>query len=258
MQMLRAVLMCLVSLALGACGGGGGNPGTCFGGPEVCGGFVAGPTPGNTGPATGLFRGTTSDGKAVTAVVLSSSQYWFLYGTATDKTGLWQGAGSFSLGNFTSNDLVEIDATRATNRTGTANGTYVSRSSLSASINVDPPSSFTAAYDASYEVQTSTTPAVGNYAGSGASAGALQAVTFAVASGGALSGATASGCQFSGTLVPDATFAFYAIALTFTGVSCPIGMPNTGGIAFIDGGRLHVATLNIGKSNGFIISAGKT
>ena len=34
-QMLRAAALALVT-ALSACGGGGGNPGTCFGSPEVC------------------------------------------------------------------------------------------------------------------------------------------------------------------------------------------------------------------------------
>ena len=89
----------LLIFMLGACGGGGGNPGTCFGGDEVCGRTVAAPA-----VDLGFARVPDSQLKSITcdgifalnnsnkAKALASAQDALLRGANqldrdTDKTG---------------------------------------------------------------------------------------------------------------------------------------------------------------------------
>lgn len=197
-----AVAVAAVAL-VAACGGGGGGDAA-------------------SGSTTGLWNGTTSNGRDVSALVLADGTTWAAYvggGTLGFVRGTMNGAAT------------DFNFTAGTISTGTITGTATTKQSIagSAVLAGGGTVTYTGTYDAAFE-QTPTLAAVaGTYTGIGPSAG----TTVTVAAGGGITGAVA-GCNFTGTAAPRTDANAYDISVTFGGGACALGTQTLAGIAYYD------------------------
>lgn len=261
------VLASTVVLMLSACGGGGGNPGTCMASALTCARVSGGGSPGNPAPGSppaGLYRGTTADGRAVAAVVRrESSATWVIYtaaGSTTLIAGAQQGTAAFANGTFSIADLRDFSVERKAVSSGTMTGTYVANSTLAGTATF---SASSVAFTASYDVASTQAPALftiaGLYSGTAATLAGTESTTFTIAQDGTLAGSSPSGCRFSGTAALEPGINAYAVSVTFQGGTCSNANSTVSGVAYYDAGvrRITAAALNADRSNGFILAAGK-
>jgi hypothetical protein len=265
---LKNLLASTLFLLLAACGGGGGNPGTCMASAATC-SAISAPGPSNPSPSvpaaspTGLYRGTTSDGRNVAALVLDSGEFWVIYtaaGSTTLIAGAEQGHGTFSNGTFTANDLRDFSLERAAISDGTMTGTYVTASGIAGTATFSTLAvSFVAAYDISSSIPASLSTVAGAYSGTAATLSGIDNATFTVSSDGTLAGLSQLGCRFSGVVTPDPTVNAFAVSVTFQGGTCSNATGTVAGVGYFDSGtrRIYGAALNADRSNGFIFAGAK-
>lgn len=253
--MTRIGTICAAVLAVAGCGGGGGNPGTCFGSPEVCDGVAPAPPPPGAGSPVGLYRGTTSTGRSAHTLVLPNGEFWLLYGEGTTGTvlaGLVQGNSTSSNGAITSPNLVDVSSETAVVTSGALDGSFVPRSRISGRLVFGTAvATFSGDYALPTTAEGTLAQAQGTYAGTAATLGQREAATVAVTDTGVVTGVTASGCSFSGTLQPVTEIHAFALSLTFGGPPCAIENGTARGVAFRDGSRLHGGTVNAARTDGF-------
>jgi hypothetical protein len=242
--MIKALAMSWL-LALAACGGGG------------RGGAASVPA----ASAEGLWNGSTSTSRSVTAIVLDDGSYWVLYSVPRVSAviaGFVQGSGSSLNGSFSSSDGIDFNLEGQGINNATVAANYVARQSFNGSVsypNLNPPFTFTSAYNADYDQTPSLSAIAGSYAGIASVAGGTEATTITISPQGVVAGTglTASACQFLGAVVPRAKGNLYDLSVVASGGgACASGTSAVTGIAYFDSGskRLHLAALNKSRSNG--------
>lgn len=256
----------IVAFMLSACGGGGGNPGTCMASAITCAqvsgsGAPAAPVPAS--PPAGLYRGTSADGRTAAALVRQSGALWVIYsgaGAATLIAGAAQGTATFANGTFSVPDLRDFSVERQAISNGTMTGTYAANSTVNGTATFSASSlSFTATFDVSSTQAPTLSTIAGLYSGTAATLGGTESTSFTIAPDGSVTGSTPSGCAFAGSAVPESTINAYDVSVTFRGGACSNGNATVTGVAYYDAGvqRLTAAALNGDRSNGFILSATK-
>ena len=244
LKTIKALAMSGV-LALAACGGGGSSS--------------TAPLP--AASAEGLWSGSTSTSRSVTAIVLDNGSYWLLYSVPRVNAvvaGFIQGSGSALNGSFSSSDGVDFNLEGQGINNATVAASYVARQSFNGSVSyasANPPFTFTSAYNADYDQTPSLSAIVGSYAGIASVAGGTEAATIAISAQGVIAGTgvTASACQFVGAAVPRAKGNLYDLSVLVSGGgACASGTSAVTGIAYFDAGskRLYLAALNKSRSNG--------
>ena len=243
LKTIKALAMSGV-LALAACGGGGSST-----------------APPPAASAEGLWSGSTSTSRSVTAIVLDNGSYWLLYSVPRVNAvvaGFIQGSGSALNGSFSSSDGVDFNLEGQGINNATLAASYVARQSFNGSVSyasANPPFTFTSSYNADYDQTPSLSAIAGTYAGIASVAGGTEAATIAISPQGVIAGTglTASGCQFVGTAVPRAKGNLYDLSVLVSGGgACANGTSAVTGIAYFDAGskRLYLAALNKSRSNG--------
>ena len=250
--MKRLLIGGLVSaiVAVGCGGGGGGSEDG---------------TPVPTTSAEGLWNGITSNGRAMSALVLDDGAYWVLYsllGNHAVIAGAVQGNGNSQNSAFTSSNGRDFNLEGLGISAVTVNANYVMRDRLSGSLRYTGSGevvSFSSSYDAAYDLTPSLGIIEGIYSGSAVTSGGVEFATVAISTSGGISGAGASGCTFSGTAAPRSQGNVYNVAVTFNGGICANGRDTVTGVAYYDAGlkQLVSAALNSGRSNGFIFAGTK-
>lgn len=259
MKKLVTTILAATTMLFG-CGGGGGNPGECFGSAEVCGGVDV---PSNPPPvadsALGLFKGASTNGRFTHAVVLPNNQLWLLYGqagNATTLSGLAQGTYTASRGVIGA-DVDELSGEVQAVTGGAFVGTYVTRRSLAGSVSGSTQlQGITTSYDAGFETPATLAAIAGTFAGRATSVGTSEISSVTVTAAGALTGNTGAGCTYSGSVTASPN-SIYSLTITFDGGACPNGTGTTTGIAFLEGTRLHVASINAQRNNIFLFSGAR-
>lgn len=246
---IRLALAACVALLLGlsGCGGGGGGGG---------GGGSA-----QTSPAQGFWTGTTSNGYGLMGAVLENGEYWFMYYAGNAIEGLVQGTGSASNGNFVSTDGLDFWAGGGAVAVNVS-GSYRERETLQGFVTPragGAPVSFTTTYDRRYDQPASAAAITGTWRGVLASG---ETFRIDVAANGALSGASALGCTYSGNAVPRASGKnVYDVTIAFNGGVCALGTQTVRGIGAVIGSGagavLYAAALNAARSAGFVVAAGR-
>lgn len=261
-------LLWTAALLLAACGGGGGNPGTCSASPQTCAAIAAGSSGSGsttpvTGSASGLFHGTTSTGRTASALVLESGEFWVLYspmGGSNIIAGAEQGHAGFSNGSFTSADVRDFSLETGAVSSGSATGTYASKSSIAGTVTFSTSAlTFTAGYDPIYDTQATLAMIAGNYSGTAVVAGGFDNATMTISATGTITGVSQLGCSFSGSITPHSCVNSYAVTVTFAGGTCSNGLSTVTGIGYRDAAskRIYTAALNPARTNGFIFAGGK-
>ena len=264
MRRFGTVLAAALVLTLTGCDGGGGDPGECSGSPEVCAGIQdPGGSPSNpTGPI-GLYKGSTGTGRVLYAVVREPGGLWFLYsqlGNGALLQGAEQGSYAFSAGTITSNDLADFTSEVQGVTRGVFSGTAAPGASLAGTVTLtDRTFTFSAAYDRDSTTSPAVGAASGTYDGVAVFAGDQVTASATVTNDGVIAGTTAGGCNFNGNLIPEPGLKTYSLTLTFLGATCPANpaLTATGGVAFVDGDRFYVGTINTAKTQGFAFSGGR-
>jgi hypothetical protein len=260
MMRFGSLLAVALVVALAGCEGGGGNPGECSGSTEVCEGVSGNPdNPGAGGPV-GLFKGTTGTGRVFYGVVRNSGDLWFLYSQAGNGAvvqGAETGIYTYADGAIGSNNMTDFTSEVATVTPGVFSGNLAPQVSLAGTVTLTNRTfTFSAIYDATSGTSPALGGAAGTYAGVGVFAGDQVTATLSVTAEGALTGNTVAGCNFSGNLIPEAALRTYSLTLTFVGGPCPTNLTAANGVAFLDGGRFYLATMNPGRNQGFAFSGG--
>lgn len=246
MKTLRRLMLVGISLALvSACGGGGS-------------GLQTSKEPPPLNPrAQGLWKGTTSTGRAIAGLVLDDGRYWFIYSAAGNNAvlgGAVQGHGAGAGNDFISSDGIDFNFEGQGINSFTLSGTVAEKSTFGATVSFTN-SQFTisANYDADYETPPSLAAIAGSYVGTAVTAAGYDATSLTVSGTGDITGSSAGGCSFTGTATPRTTGNAYDVSVVFAGGTCSNGTNTVQGAAYFDSKtqELRSAALNTDNTNGF-------
>jgi hypothetical protein len=243
-----------VIFALSSCGGASG-PG--FNPPP--------PPPPDLGTAQGLWHGMTGDNRTFSGLVLDDGTYWFLYtavGNSAVLAGAIQGSGTFSNGQFASSNGLDFHIEGANILNFSMAGAYTEKSELDGTLTYTTGSTntFTSTYDTDYDLTPSLSMISGNYSGQALTVNSgVEAATVMIGSGGAITGTSAGGFSFTGTVTTRAKGNAYNISVTFDGGVCDNGADTVTGVGYYIAAQNELVSiaLNSGRTNGFIFSGTK-
>ncbi len=263
---LTSVVLACTAL-LTACGGGGGSDT-----PAATSGVTAPTTPVITTPVTkieGFYTGTVSTGTQFQLIALENDQIYALIGSPDAQgvfrvSSLLEGSGTSSNGSFSAANAREygsngqvtgLAVSGSFNPRATVMGTATSATSMTTF-------SGTALALTSYNYDTPATLASVTGTWTGATLFG-ESVTYSVSSTGAVSGASAQGCRFTGTAAPRASGKnVFDATVTFGAAPCAApGVTGTGiGVAApLANGRsqLLLALTNAGRTNAVVVFSQK-
>ncbi|TJZ66841.1 hypothetical protein [Chitiniphilus eburneus] len=216
-------------------------------------------------PAQGIYRGSTSDSRQTTTLIVPSGQFYTWYTTKLSSSiigGGVEGVLSASDGTLASNNAVDYNIELGTISPASITGSYTEQSTISGSLtygqNADTVT-FSANYDSAYENTPSLAAVAGSYDGLASSPGGTEVVVLTVDSDGKVTGVDTAGCAFSGTVTPDATHNYYAISTTFGVAPCVSAGLTFTGVALYEtsGGRLLGMAPNSSRTGGVIFNVVK-
>lgn len=241
-HILIVCLACVVSVS--GCGGGGGDGGS--------------PAPATS--AEGLWLGTTSNGRTIAGFVLDDDTYWVLYsliGNSAVIAGAVQGNGTSQSGSFTSSNGKDFNLEGFGVNDVTVSASYVMKQSFNGTIRYTATGdqvTFTSSYNSDYDLTPSLAVLAGTYSGSAATSGGTESATVTISVAGAISGSSASGCNFSGSASPRTHGNVYNVSVTFAGGTCANGTNTVTGVANFDAptNQINSAALNSARTDGFI------
>ena len=206
-------------------------------------------------PATaeGLWAGSTDTGALLLGIVLDDATFYVVYVTPA-QVGLVQGTATYSNGQFSSANAIDINFTGLGVRNSSISGSFVPQSSLNGTITVASQQAiFSATYDPDYWEPASLAAAAGSYSGYAATSSNATLASFTLAADGAFSGSSA-GCSFAGTLTPRGSVSVFDLSVTFQGGMCSFGTSTLTGIAFYDAGSNELLAMapNAARTDGFL------
>lgn len=248
-----APLAIATMLALSACGGGGDDAGTPTPTP------VSDPT-----KSAGLYSGTTATGQYTLSALLDDGSYWILYTDAAQPqylAGFISGKATSTDGTLRSNDMLDVDISGPTLRTGSLSGTYTTRSRMGATLqyNGGAVKTLTSTYEIASTYPASLTALAGTFTVSMAFASSsyvgYDSMTLAVPASGVFSGTTTEGCHISGKAVPRTGLNVFDLTITAGASPCVLPNATATGIGFYDTstGKLLAAATTATRTNGLMI-----
>jgi hypothetical protein len=262
---IRIGVTLILASVLAGCGGGGDS----------------GSTPAAPDSFVGIFKGTTGDSRTFVSMVLTDGTFYDFYSgvpTTTSATtttttnpvgGVIAGTGSGSHGSFSSSNAYDYQVTTTGLSTGVAistlsasYSTYASMSGTFTHNNNGASNTFSSTYNSALSAATpSLTTVAGIYSGTvGTTAGGTEGLSLIILPAGTVTGESASGCFFSGTVVPHATNNAYDLSITFAATTCTYSGISMTGIGLYDSteSTLYGATSKTDKTAGIIFVVKKT
>ncbi len=215
------------------------------------------PLPG-VGGADGVYEGTTDDNRETIGVILPNGEYYFIYTDSISNdqiSGFLQGTGIDNNGSFTStngtNFWFEGDETNPV----TLSASYRHQRSLAGSMTSAGASN---TFTSTYWPASDRTPLIqaisGTYSGLLRDSSGFPLISMSVASNGAITGTTGTGCGLSGRAASINGINAYAISLAYSGATCSQNRVSVTGVAIYDReeGGLVLAVSNAAKSYGAV------
>jgi len=212
---------------------------------QACGGGGGGGSGSSAAGAEGAWEGTaSSNGTALdlSLVVLSNGHYYGVYSQDGAAYGLLEGNGSASGSTFTSSNGRDFPFGSGAYVPFTLSAGFTPKTSINGTAQYSGfAATFTATYDAGYEVPASLTAVAGVYSGSAGSLLGVSDVGITINSSGAITATDTSGCQLSGTLTPrNGTTATFNLTVRYDQATCGTditvsgiaGQSGTNGIVF--------------------------
>ena len=213
----------------------------------------------DVGTAEGLWQGTISTDRALTALVLDDGTYWFIYSVAGNSAvlaGIGQGNGTSSDGSFTSSNGLDFNFEGLGENSFTLAANYEEMRSLNGTATYSPSdtTTFTSNYDIDYDITPSLTDIAGTYSGRAVTSAGIEFTTVKILRTGAINGDSAGGCTFTGNASTRANGNVYDVTITFGGGACLGGTGSISGQAYFDAAtkQLTAAALTSTRTNGFV------
>ena len=272
----RLVASLLMTAVLTACGGGSSTATTAAAvvpAPDV---YI------------GVYRGTTGDGRTLTSMILNDGTYYYFYSgvpvtttvaasgsTAASTTtvtnevgGVVIGTGTGKSGSFSSTTAYDYQMASTGLSTGvsasTLSASYVSTSSMMGTITHNATgvaSTFTSSYNTTLSSAVPSLASIASiYTGTvGTAGGGTESLQLIVLPGGTVTGQSASGCFFSGTIAAHATNNAYDLNITFAAATCTYNGVNMLGMGLYDAAAstLYGAAVKTDKTGGIMFSVKK-
>lgn len=221
---IRASGFPILAVILASCGGGGDGPGKCYSPTgAVCSAVGVDRSFPEPLLSAGLYKGISGDGRAVANLMLDDHSFYTVY-SAINSPSIVGGAVHGTVrtdpkpgtdgGEFASTDAVGSSADVPGKQLAAVSGTYRTKQVLSGNIayaGLGQPVSFSANYNGNFELTPGMSAIAGNYSGSYAMGMGAEAATFEIGENGTISGRSASGCTFSGTIQQGASNRPYAV-----------------------------------------------
>lgn len=208
----------------------------------------------------GYWFGTTNTRRNVYAIILPSGETWVMY-TDTAGNNYLSGVIYAQMGwtgtTFTGSGGRDFSFENSRYFDAGITGTYSQRTQIAGTISypaLGQTSSFSGSYNTGFDLQPSLATITGTYSGRGIMLGSSTATTVSIQSSGAVIGVTASGCSFSGTIVPISNANAYRVTVTTVASSlCGASLTLSGG-AYYDAPyrALNVITLDSGRTNAYV------
>ena len=246
MRSVKVAMLIAALFALQGCGGGDG-------------GDAGNSDPPAATSAEGLWSGSSSSGRSSIGLVLDDGEFWMIYmaeGNDAIIAGALQGLSTSNNGSFSSSGR-DFNFEGLGVNDFTASGNYVMKKSLDGTIRYSGGTeySFSGDYDPAYELTPrSLADIAGTYSGTAVSSAGPEFAVAEVSASGEITGSSAGGCNYTGTVEPHARGNVYDIAITFGGGVCIQGTSTVTGVAYLDAGtnRLIAAALNASRTDGFL------
>ncbi len=243
------------TLTLAGCGGGGDGGGAATAGDAI-------PVSG-AAAAQGLWIGATTTNRTITGLVFSDGTYYVLYspvGNATAIAGVVQGSGSVAAGAFSSSNGRDFNLEGLGVSSATVTANYASKKSFSGMIAYPAGTltTFTTAYNATYEAAPSLASVAGTFTGQVSLSAGTQAAAVTVSSAGAISGSS-NGCSLTGAATPRSDGNAYNLSITFGAAPCFFANQTFSGVAYYDPAtkRLYAVAPNAARSDGVLFVGAK-
>lgn len=218
----KTLALALAAAAVLAACGGGGDPAT----------FTVTPT------ASGVWKGSTDAGRAVTAVVLDDGSYYMIYSGAADAAsvaGGVQGNGSLAETSFTSTSGRNYNFEGAGVQAAALSATVQPFSTLVGTVTNATSGSF--GFQAGYSADSRDTPSLatlaGQYPGQVTFVGGVRPAVFTVTAAGQVS-TVINDCAISGTVAPRTDINAYDLTIVFGGSPCVFPNASFSGVAYHD------------------------
>lgn len=238
---------------LAACGGGDGD-GPCR--KLENGSFVPctpAPDPSPKVPE-GIWGGASSNGLAVSTLVLENGRYFSIYSSGGAVRGLVEGILTASGGKFTDPAAVNFSGA-VSPMAASVSGSFTERQSMSGTVQVNGQTvSFNGNYNSLYDTPVTLADAQGTWTGD--LAGSSNPVTVIVGTNGAFTG-TDGVCSFSGTVAPRSSGKHVLDGtVTFQNSSCALGAGTSVNFEAVPSGNQVVAAGVTSQRNGAFVFIG--
>lgn len=188
--------------------------------------------------AEGLWFGTTSTNRTLTAAVLNDGTYYFFYSATANPNqvaGVIQGTGTSNKGSFTSSNTKDFGI-GTTVLDATISATYNASRFLNGSIIYSGGSTvtFTSSFNSAYNTTPTVASLAGVYTGQAGSSGGVQTASITAATDGTFTGTEQSGCTFTGTVTARSRGNVFDQSITFGGAPCIFAGRTFQGIVYFD------------------------
>ncbi len=219
--------------------------------------------------ASGLWEGSTADGRKLVSVILDNGVFWSLYsppGQSGNVEGIITGYGKVDSSNFNSTkayefnfrNLAAIQQTEMHSHISqdgahkTLNGSF---STLGNKHNID----FTTAYSTSLTQAAPLSTLAGTYIGVGLQHNSSTLQTLKIDSDGKLSSTVLNACRISGTVSARNNINAYSVSITFGATPCKNPNTTVNGVGFYDSKTRQFYTIGINgqRNDGFIFAGVK-
>lgn len=245
-KLMQIVLLGAVFL-LSACGGSSSTSTT---------------TPAANSPAQGMWNGTTSTNRSISAIVLGDGTYYVIYSAANNPNiidGFSQGTGSAtaSPGTFTSSNMQDFNFVGLGVNSATLSTSYTTKQSFNGTINYTGGTSttFTSTYDPTYETVPTLSALAGSYTGTAVvvNVGNSANTVITVSSSGAIS-SSSNGCTITGSASPRSDGNAFDVSMTFAASGCDASLAGKtlAGMGYFDSlnKQFYIAAPNAARTGG--------
>lgn len=239
-QLGRAGSLSIFTVALASCGGGSDGAGKCYSpDPAVCYTLGVGRSfPKAIVSPEGLYKGITSDRRAITALVLDDDSVYAIYSEVNNPlvaAGGIRGIVRADTQTATKDDKVHFLVNYAVdiNLEGLGTQIYALSGSYVEKQFIEGPT-FLANYSSDYELRPNLADIAGKYVGKSATVTGSETVMFDINGSGDITGSGSSGCTFSGSIKPRTRGNAFNVTVTFGASPCQFPGATVTGASYFD------------------------
>jgi hypothetical protein len=209
--------------------------------------------------AVGYWSGTINNGRNVYAIIAPSGESWVMYTDAFGRNvlaGVLYAQVSWANGLWSTSAGRDFNFEQRIYADARTTGAYTTRSRISGTTfypAYNQSNTFTGIYQAEYDLTPSLPNVAGNYSGSVVTLLGSEAASVSIQNNGAVSGLTAGGCRFLGTLTPMSGVNLYRTSVTLQGGNCGSNLTVVGASFYDSLSRsLNVITLDNSRTTAYV------